>query len=372
MNLDGLTSAFTLSSLTVSPNDLLLDPRNPRLITESAQDRSYTTQQIKSVKTQDFVRHLVCSKEHDVKRLISSIREMGFVGGLHEVIVKDIGSSGPYLVIEGNRRTAAMQYLLRGVEKLRSEVRKSIKAIQVKKFVYRKNRELSEDNVIDVLLGSIHIDGPKEWGALERAHYVHRSYMRVFGDRRTFHYDPAVSKDVGSTFKMSPKAVHKCLKICRVYEQLRRAKVGIEPKHYTLIDLATKTRDVAGPYFELDSETCELSDVGLERFVELVLGEKPPIHNPKLFDAFVEVYTDGTPLERSEIASGVACLEDTRAAIRRRKERREFRDELEDIKRRIGDLYVDGFRGTESEKALILRIQHLVDTRLVPLGRVRS
>ena len=372
MNLDRLTSSFTLSTISISPDRLLLDPRNPRLITESAQERAYTTQEIRSAAVQDYVRERVCSREHDVKRLIESIRSMGFVGGLHEMIVKDLGPGGPYIVIEGNRRTAALQHLLRTDRNLRPEVRQSIEIIKVKEFVYRENRYLSESDVIDALLGNIHIDGPKEWGALERAHYVHRSYMRVLGERQTFCYDPYVARSVGATFKMSSQAVHKCLKVCRVYEQLRKAEVGIEPKHYTLIDCATKTRAVAEPYFELNQGTCTFSDTGIERFVELVLGTDPPIHNPKLFDAFVEVFVSGTPLELSGVASKVSSLEDTREAIRRRRERREFREDLEDIRRRIGALPVEAFRGTEGEKSLILGIKLLVDARLVPLTRGRG
>src|SRR4051812_19473929 len=107
MNLEGLTKSYSLSPIRVAPPRLLLDPRNPRLITESAQDKRYSLKEIQSAEVQRYIRDLVCRKEHDVKRLISSIQDMGFVGGLHEMIVKDLGEGGPYLVIEGNRRTAA-------------------------------------------------------------------------------------------------------------------------------------------------------------------------------------------------------------------------------------------------------------------------
>ena len=367
MNLERLTGAYRLSRLTVTPNDLLLDPTNPRLITESSQERHYSLAEIRAAETQKHVLELVCRKEHDVKRLIASIKDMGFVGGLHEIIVKDIGRGGPYLVIEGNRRTAALQHLFAKRHELHPDVRKSIERVDVKLFTYQRNAEYDEQVVIDVLLGSIHIDGPKEWGALERAHYVHKSYMRVFGSRRAFQFDRAAAREVGSTFKLSVKAVHKNLTICRVYEQLRRAQVGVEPKHFTLIDLATKTRAVAEPYFELDQDICELSQVGIERFTELVLRQSAPIHNPKLFDAFVEVYRDGSALELEEVVAGERSLEATREAIRRRRERREFRESLEVVKENIGSLYIDEFRGTEGEKALIRRIQELVEKRLVPL-----
>jgi hypothetical protein len=366
MNLEGLTSAYHLSPLAVSPKELLLDPSNPRLITESSQERNYSTAEIRSSEVQEYVLDLVCRKEHEVKRLIDSIRSMGFVGGLHEMIVKDLGKHGPYLVIEGNRRTAALRYLLADGANLRPDVRKSIERIEVKLFQYQDNPRYDEQKVIDVLLGSIHIDGPKEWGALERDHFVHRAYLRLLGNQR-FHYNIEMAREAGSTFRMSPKAVHKCLIICRVYEQLCAAKVGVEPKHYTLIDLATKTRAIADSYFGLNRNTCQLSQVGIERFVELVLRENAPIHNPKLFDLFVDVCTDGTELEVEQVVTGERNLEDVCRSIYRRRARQEFRDNLQIIKDNISSLYVNDFRGTEGEKALIRKIQELIERRLVPL-----
>jgi hypothetical protein len=369
MNLDGLTRAYSLTPLKVSPGALLLDPTNPRLISDSTQERKYTTAQIKSRDVQDYVRERVTSKQHDVTRIIKSIEDMGFIGGLHEMIVKDLGDGGPYLVLEGNRRTAALQHLLARESTLRRDVRDSIREIEVKLFRYRKNPDYTEETVVDVLLGSIHIEGPKEWGALERANYIHRTYMRVWGTRRPFRYDVTTARQTGSSFKLSPKAVHKCLRICRVYEQFKTAELGIAPKHYTLIDLATSTRAVATPYFELDPIECEISDVGIERLVRLILGDRPPIHNPKLFKMFVDVFTDGTQLELTDVETGESSLELVWDIVQRRRQRRAFQDDLEDLKERIKALPVDGFRGTEAEKALINRIRALVDDRLMPLAR---
>src|SRR5450631_797147 len=132
MNLEGLTGAYKLSPLTVSPLQLLLDPSNPRLITESSQAHHYSPAEIQSAETQRYVLDLVCHKEHEVKRLIASIGEMGFVGGLHEMVVKALGEQGPYLVIEGNRRTAALRFLLANKGALRPDVRRSIEQIEVK------------------------------------------------------------------------------------------------------------------------------------------------------------------------------------------------------------------------------------------------
>jgi hypothetical protein len=363
---DGLTNAYTLSPLKVSPMDLLLDPTNPRLITDSGQFRRFTVKEIRSSDTQEYVLDLVCRKEHDVARLIKSIQEMGFVGGLHEMIVKPVDQGGPYLVIEGNRRTAALRHLLARKTSLRPDVRRSIEQIEVKLFKHHKESRLSEEEVIETILGRIHIDGPKEWGALERAHYVHRAYKRDFGENKKFQYSIEISRQVGARFNMSAKAVHKALLICRVYEQLERADVGIDAKHYSLLDLAIKTRSVDS-YFEVDRNACQLSNVGIERFTELVLRTSAPVHNPKLFDMFVEIFTDGTELELRQLVEGERKAEDICFALRRRRDRRGFKEDLEDLKEQISNLYVDDFRGTEGEKALIRRIRDLVEKRLVRL-----
>jgi len=67
VNLERLTGAYTLSRLTVTPTQLLLDPTNPRLITQSSQERHYAAEELSSPDIQKHVLELVCRKEHEVK-----------------------------------------------------------------------------------------------------------------------------------------------------------------------------------------------------------------------------------------------------------------------------------------------------------------
>lgn len=368
MSLDGFTNSYSLVPLRVSPLQLLLDPTNPRLITESSQVRTYSEASLRSKETQAHILKLVCGKEHGVRELISSIQEKGFMSGHQDMIVKSVGAE-TYLVLEGNRRTAALKHLVAHGGRLRPDVQKSIESIAVKEFVFKKNSKFDEAQVIDVLLGSIHIDGPREWSALARAQYVHRSYLREFGTKRAFRHDTELARAVGRNFRMSVQQVHKCLTIARVYEQLRRTGLGAEPGHFTLIDLATKTRAVAGSFFELNDQTCELTDVGVERFAALCLGDKPPVHNPKLFNAFVLVATEGSQLELAQVVAGERAPDAAHDAIRTRMKRRAFRDDLSDVRERIAALSVNDYQGTVGEQDEIRRIKRLVDDVLMPLTR---
>ena len=367
MLLEGITAAYTLTPIKVKPNQLLLDPTNPRLITEFSQIRSYSSEEISKKETQEYVLDLVCRKQHDIKHLIESIKEMGFVGGLHEMIVKDIGKDGPYLVLEGNRRTAALRHLQNKGNALRQDVKNSIESVEVKLFKYNPKSPHNEQKVIDVLLGSIHIDGPKEWGALERAHYIHRSYSRSLGESTPFHYVIDTAREVGASFNLSPKAIHKALIICRVYDQLKRANLGADPRHYSLLELSEKTRAVAETYFEVDRNRCKFSEAGLARFAELILRDDAPIKNPIDFGLFVEIYSDGTAMELEQFVSKSRSPDEICAAIRRRKSRRAFRDDLEEVEEKIKELVVEQFQDTEAEKIVIRRIHRLVEKRLLSL-----
>jgi len=364
--LDGLTGAYRLSTALVKPEQLLLDPNNPRLITSHDQVREYSRSQLQATEVQERILDSVCKKEHDVRRLIDSISEIGFIGGLHEMVVKPLSEGGPYLVLEGNRRTAAIQHLLRKPEELRPEVKAGLELIEVKVFDYIPNPSHDEQKVVNVLLGTIHIDGPREWGALERANYIARTYLDLAGES-AFPFNLPVARDVSERFKLSVKAVRKSMTICRTYEQLKKAHPDLSSASFSLIDLATATRAVAEPYFELHSDMCQLSDTGVERFIELVLAPNPPVHNPKQFRQFAEIFQDGTPYELEQIVSRERSVEQVAESLKRRKERRAFREDLQSIRESIEGLSVVEFNGTEAEKTLIQRIHRMVEKRLLPL-----
>lgn len=282
------------------------------------------------------------------------------------MVVKPLAPNGPYLVLEGNRRTAAIRHLLKRPEKLRPDVRGGLERLEVKVFEYLPNGRHDEDKVINVLLGTIHIDGPREWGALERANYITRTYLGV-AQGHAFPFNNTAAREVGERFKQSTKAIHKSLIICRTYEQLKQAFPELTPASFSLIDLATSTRAVAEPYFGLNSAHCQLSEEGVERFIELMLAPKAPVHNPKLFRQFVDIFQNGTENELDQIVAGERLVDQVWSSLQRRKEKRAFRENLEAVCEQLNSLFISDFNGTQSEKALIRKIRKSVEAKLVPL-----
>ena len=160
--------------------------------------------------------------------------------------------------------------------------------------------------------------------------------------------------------------------VSRVYHQLQQSfGKNLSPAHYTLIELATKTRAVAQPYFELDPGTMRLSEEGIERFGALcVAGAGPankPLHNPELFRQFVEVVKDGEGFEAGLVVSGEWTLDEAVQHVRFQKTQGAFLAALEELLERAGSLRPDDYRGTVAEAQAVRRLDRLVRTRLLPL-----
>ena len=368
----GITGAYSLKRRVVTPGQLLLDPANPRLLQDAVDADYYSLADIMSREVQEWITEKVLQTEHQVQRLIESISEMGFIGGLHEMIVKKAGPNS-YLVLEGNRRTAALQYLTANPQGLSQEVVASIGQVEVQEFVFQPGAGRTEQEVIDIILGTIHIDGPQEWGALEKAQYILRNYARAVGKppfSPRLRYEASKATEVGLNFNMKPAAVKGCLAVSRVYQQLRDAyDSNVQPAQYTLIPLAVKTRAVAKPYFELSPISLQLSDRGIERFGNLCLPNvgRRPIHNPQLFRQFVEVVKNGAGHEASMVRSGTWTVAEAIQQVRIRSENRAFLVALDDIYDRIGRLRPGDFRGTVPERQKIEKIARLVHQRLLTL-----
>ncbi len=126
MELDNITQAYELINIKVNSDQLLLDPNNPRLITDALEEKSYSYKEILSEEVQMYVLSRVCKNEYHVLRLIEGIRNTGFLSGMHEIIVKEIPNEDKYIVIEGNRRTAAIKHLLGQNQHLTLPVRETL------------------------------------------------------------------------------------------------------------------------------------------------------------------------------------------------------------------------------------------------------
>ena len=164
----------------IPTSDLLLDPRNPRLT-----DSEF------SVSDQDDILRLLWT-EFNVAEITDSIVASGQFWK-HEPLLA-AREDGKLIVVEGNRRLAAVQLLLSperrrtigasGLSEIAPELVEHLKQLPV---VEKDRREVWE------FIGFKHVKGPQEWDSIAKADYivrVHEEYQiplvsiaKAIGDR---------------------------------------------------------------------------------------------------------------------------------------------------------------------------------------------
>ena len=239
------------------------------------------------------------------------------------------------MLLEGNRRLTAIKHLLNNKVKLKPTVLNTFQNLTVKEFIYNPDSTISEEETIDILLGSIHIKGPLQWGPIEKALYIYKSYMRelkkIYGEKIDFFYVKSFAEKVALFFNFKTNEVKNLLMIYRVYEQLKNNSYPVRQQHYSLIEMAVKNKNLKDSFFELDKHF-KFSKEGLYKFANLCVIDSRPIRNPKLFNAFVKIYKNGTNNEINLIVEHNASIDQTLSKINNRLKKRTFIDQLEKIK----------------------------------------
>ena len=257
MDISAISEFHTLTTVVVSPKQLLLDPSNPRITVDIVKRNDFKEQELASEELQKEILRKINKNEDHVAELIQNIKKSGFIEGLGPFIVKKIIKTNKYLVLEGNRRTTALKHLLNKENELSPKVKKTLLQLKVSEFTYKNNDVFTEDEIIDLLLGTIHIKGPLAWGAMEKAHYIFNNYMRQYSrhyNGKTFKFNSDCVNKVCEIFPYKPSDVKKSLMVYRVYMQLKKNDFVVDTDRFTLIELSVSDQDLRDDYFEFDDE----------------------------------------------------------------------------------------------------------------------
>lgn len=149
---------------SVNISELIFDPKNPRL-----------PQNLQGVRDEKKIIEYMVGYGN-ILELMESIAETGYSDAEPLLVVKD--KKDKYIVVEGNRRLAAVKLLNNpGLSELRKKViseiveNASVEApVNIPCVIYEKR-----ESILDYL-GYRHITGVKDWGALEKARYLDQLY----------------------------------------------------------------------------------------------------------------------------------------------------------------------------------------------------
>lgn len=225
----------TLNPIEVPLDKLLLDPNNPRILTDSSSpipedryaDPGVQDEAIRRMEDGDF--NLATLKQSILRNSWQPV-DMMFVKRL---------SGGQFVVLEGNRRLTALRSLAH--EKppgFNAALKDAIDPLPALEVVGTDDIEESRAQ-ITYLLGVRHHGSLKTWAPFARAHNMYERYLHVGGmTNANFVWKESVALRVAETLSVSEAAVEEALRVYRVMQQLNEhppiKAVGIEGRFYSL------------------------------------------------------------------------------------------------------------------------------------------
>lgn len=167
---------ITFKSAEIEVKNLLLDPNNYRFLDNPAFKRKIKSKYHLSGVQDKTLQLLESDKTYQLQELKKSILTNGYVPMERIIVVPyehDDLKEDTYLVVEGNRRVAALKSLIQehedGVRELSIEEVQSLSKIPCAILQAKKGALAHAERVI---MGIRHIAGPKAWGAYQQAQLV--------------------------------------------------------------------------------------------------------------------------------------------------------------------------------------------------------
>lgn len=172
----------TLTPVIVEPEQLLLDPNNYRFHDLDSYRRPINRSKYGDKHVQEKTLNLLhTTPKFELQSLKDSIATNGFVP-LEQIVVEEYDKSGSkkrYLVVEGNRRVAAIKSLLDEVKggsiTIPGEMLKSFKKFQV---IELTGSEAERADYKQILMAIRHVTGIREWGSYQQAKLIAELYEK--------------------------------------------------------------------------------------------------------------------------------------------------------------------------------------------------
>ncbi|HHQ4701871.1 TPA: AAA family ATPase [Aeromonas hydrophila] len=166
------TGSYAAIVKRVSLKNLYLDPNNFRIIHEQDQ-KQVSDADVKNREVMQRTMRLLCGdKNQNIQDLIDSFKANGYLR-VDQILVREL-SEGGFLVVEGNRRTAALKFLQQEYETKGIDLGKLTTDIfsLVPVVLYSDGDEIHQLT----LMALKHISGNKKWGEWNQAQLLEALY----------------------------------------------------------------------------------------------------------------------------------------------------------------------------------------------------
>ncbi|MYL21646.1 hypothetical protein GLW04_17205 [Halobacillus litoralis] len=270
-----------LEEKQINISNICLDPNNPRFIGKRFSGNKFKgtipEARINESTVQASALERMLDDEFEVAAVRNSILENGFIP-LDKIVVRPIqDKEGEFVVVEGNRRIAAIKTLLRQVESgevtINEDERESLENLKV--FVL--NESEGDNTEIDqwLLQGIRHLSGIKDWGPYQKATLINKMFE--------------IGKNVSEISQSLGMSAIKVYRYYRVYKALEQMKDSEEfgeysdPSLFTHFEEAIRIREVKdylGGWS--DTENKFLDDEKVEEFYSWIVPKEELKNDKKL------------------------------------------------------------------------------------------
>lgn len=276
-----MDTSTILNRISVTPDDLLLDPNNPRLIQDLHFGGKYEDAEV--LREQDRIEKLFVTRSQgqtqdeftDISDLYESMIRIGYVG-IDRIVVRELKGLNKYLVIEGNRRASTIKLIrARADKKELSEseyadykaVKNSFESLDVLVLKTKGLTDQEIDDRVSVILGLRHFGSVLDWKPINRAFNAYQNYMDADPPLKEFVFENKRVMDVASRLSVSKPQVKKALQTYIVYRQLAELDAAVKDEHYSLIEAGIGLCSYG--YFSQDPSTFALDDSSLSKLADL-------------------------------------------------------------------------------------------------------
>lgn len=160
-----------LKKITVSIENLLLDPNNPRFADISDDSLNIPESRFAETDVQNTAFEKMMHSKFDVISLARSIETVGFLP-VDNLVVKKINDE-KFVIVEGNRRTTAIKYIIKEYNKGQSTLPKEkIEVLQNIDLLVIENHSEDTSYIGMVIQGIRNVSGIKEWDAYQKAQFI--------------------------------------------------------------------------------------------------------------------------------------------------------------------------------------------------------
>ncbi|MDY6927418.1 MAG: ParB/Srx family N-terminal domain-containing protein [Pseudomonadota bacterium] len=266
---------YQITDTIVRLDQLILDPNNYRLAYDPLEPAKSDDEAIDNKVQEEVLRKITKEKLQDLK---DSILENGFLE-IDRIVVRKltIPNKDLFLVVEGNRRTAALKSLLdehnEGLIELPASLLTKVNRLNV--VAINTDSDGNYVNYASTLMGVRHVSGPKKWTGMQSAKLICDLFKQDMS-----------ATQIGSLLGISAIEANRRKRGYLAYNQMANdPKYGkkIKNKHYTLLLEFLAKKSMHNWLNWSDEKQIQNSlarDVIYSHITEGPNGEKPEINNP--------------------------------------------------------------------------------------------